>query len=87
MGNAGGGFGFTIDVGACLGAGLVGCEFAELEALCGGVLEGAGGSTDVIKDIIEKSARGPGNIVYDADPKKLVEKVLELVKKEKIIKV
>lgn len=52
-----------------------------------GVLEGAGGSTDVIKDIIEKSARGPGNIVYDADPKKLVEKVLELVKKEKIIKV
>ncbi|MDP3935088.1 MAG: hypothetical protein Q8Q46_02660 [Candidatus Giovannonibacteria bacterium] len=52
-----------------------------------GVLDGAGGSTDVIKEIIEKSARGPGNIVYDSDPKRLVEKVLELVKKEKIIKV
>lgn len=52
-----------------------------------GVLEGSGGSTDVIKDIIEKSERGPGNIVYDLDPKRLVEKVLELVKKEKVIKV
>ena len=56
-----------------------------------GVLEGDWETHEVIKlvikDIIEKSARGPGNIVYDADPKKLVEKVLELVKKEKIIKV
>lgn len=52
-----------------------------------GVLEGSGGSTELIKDIIEKSQRGPGNIVYDSDPKRLVEKVLELVKKEKIIKV
>ncbi len=52
-----------------------------------GVLEGSGGSTEVIKDIIEKSHRGPGNIVYDANPKRLVEKVLELIKKEKIIKI
>ncbi len=49
-----------------------------------GVLDGSGGSTDVIKDIIEKSNRGPGNIVYDSDPKALVEKVLELLKKEKL---
>ena len=52
-----------------------------------GILEGSGGSTEVIPQIIEKSQRGPGNIVYDSDPKKLVEKVLELVKKEKVIKV
>ena len=52
-----------------------------------GVLDGSGGSTDVIKDIIAKSKRGPGNIVYDSDPKKLVGKVIELIKKEKIIKV
>ena len=51
-----------------------------------GVLEGSGGSTEVIKDIIEKSHRGPGNIVYDSDPKKLVEKVLELIKKDKVVK-
>ena len=50
-----------------------------------GVLDGSGGSTDVIKDIIAKSHRGPGNIVYESDPKQLVEKVLELVKKEKVI--
>ena len=51
-----------------------------------GVLEGAGGSTDVIKDIIEKSKRGPGNIVYDPDPTRLISKVLELIKKEKLAK-
>ena len=51
-----------------------------------GVLEGSGGSTEVIKDIIEKSHRSPGNIVYDSDPKKLVEKVLELIKKDKLVK-
>ena len=51
-----------------------------------GVLERAGGSTEVIKDIIEKSKRGPGNIVYDSDPAKLVSKVLELIKKEKLVK-
>lgn len=52
-----------------------------------GVLDGSGGSTEVIGDIIAKSHRGPGNIVYDADPKKLVDKVLELIKKEKTINV
>lgn len=52
-----------------------------------GVLENSGGSTEMIPQIMEKSHRGPGNIVYDSDPKKLVEKVLELVKKEKVIKV
>lgn len=48
-----------------------------------GVLEGSGGSTDVIRDILEKSQRGPGNVIFDTDPKTLVEKVMKLIKKEK----
>ena len=48
-----------------------------------GVLENSGGSTELIKDIIAKSHRGEGNIVYDSDPKKLVEKILGLLRKER----
>jgi uncharacterized protein (TIGR00725 family) len=51
-----------------------------------GVLTGAGWMTDdVIKKIIEEAHRGNGKVVYDEDPKKLVEKVIELVKKEKVV--
>ena len=42
---------------------------------------------DIIKNIIEEAHRGSGKVVYDDDPKRLVEKVIELVKKEKIAKV
>ena len=35
-----------------------------------------------IKDI---PLRGPGKIIYDTDPKRLLEKLLELVKKEKMV--
>lgn len=52
-----------------------------------GVLVGAGGTADEIKEIVENSHRGPGKIVYESDPKTLVEKVIELVRKEKIIKI
>jgi hypothetical protein len=48
-----------------------------------GVLDGSGGSTDVIRDILEKSHRGPGNVVFDSDPKKLIEKVIKLIEQEK----
>jgi len=51
-----------------------------------GVLTGTGGMADEIKEIVAKGNRGPGKIVYDSDPKILIEKVLELVKKEKDIK-
>lgn len=51
-----------------------------------GVLTSGGWMTDdVIKKIIDEGHRGPGKVVYDSDPKRLVEKVLELVKKEKIV--
>ncbi|MDP2668590.1 MAG: hypothetical protein Q8P07_02035 [bacterium] len=51
-----------------------------------GVLEGSGGSTEVIRDILEKSKRGPGNVIFDSDPKRLVTKVIEFIKKEKLVK-
>ncbi|NQV00694.1 MAG: LOG family protein [Parcubacteria group bacterium] len=52
-----------------------------------GVLVGTGGTADMVKGIVDKSYRGPGKIVYDSDPKKLVEKLIKLVDKEKEIKV
>lgn len=48
-----------------------------------GVLIGTGGTADMVKEIIEKSHRGPGKIVYDSDPKNLVKRLLKLVDKEK----
>ena len=50
-----------------------------------GVLEGTGGTADLIRDLMPKLHRGSRKIVYDTNPKRLVEKVLELVKKEKVI--
>lgn len=50
-----------------------------------GVLLGTGGMADELKDIVEKSHRGADDpyVVYESDPKILVTKVLELVKKLK----
>lgn len=50
-----------------------------------GVLIGTGGASDMIKEIVKKSHRGPGKIVYDSDPKTLLLKLLKLVKKEKVV--
>jgi len=50
-----------------------------------GILEGTGGTADMIREIVKKSHRGPGKIVYDSDPKRLLEKLLKLIKKEKVI--
>lgn len=49
-----------------------------------GVLTGTGGMADMVQEIIERAHR-PGNVIYDEDPKKLVERIMELVKKEKVI--
>lgn len=48
-----------------------------------GVLIGTGGMADELKDIVEKSHRGPGKVVYDSDPKTLLEKLLVLIEKDK----
>lgn len=47
-----------------------------------GVLEGTGGTADMIRGIVEMADKGPGKIVYDTDPKRLVQKVIESVEKE-----
>jgi len=49
-----------------------------------GVLEGEWETDELIKKMITESRRGPGKIVYDSNPKILVEKVMELVKKDKL---
>jgi uncharacterized protein (TIGR00725 family) len=48
-----------------------------------GVLIGSGGTADIVREIVKKSHRGPGKIVYDSNPKKLVKKLLQLVEKSK----
>lgn len=50
-----------------------------------GVLEGTGGTADMLRDLVSKMHRGPGKIVYDTDPKRLVEKLIKLIQKEKEI--
>lgn len=47
-----------------------------------GVLEGSGGMADEVRHIIDVGHRGKGKIVYDSDPKRLIEKLVELIKKE-----
>ena len=46
-----------------------------------------GGTTDDIQDILNRAHRGMGKVVFDADPKTLVEKVIEMVKKEKVVEI
>lgn len=48
-----------------------------------GVLEGTGGAADEIKNLVSKMHRGPGNIAYDSDPKKLLDKVEVLLEETK----
>lgn len=51
-----------------------------------GVLLDSGGTTEWIDELIRDSYRGADTVVvYDADPKALVEKVIELIKKEKVV--
>ena len=52
-----------------------------------GVLSGSGGVADEIKELIDKSHRPYHKIVYDSDPKRLIEKLIELIDKEKVVPV
>jgi len=49
-----------------------------------GILEADWETDEVIKNILESGHRANDKIVFDSDPKALVEKVIELVKKDKI---
>ncbi len=48
-----------------------------------GVLEGSGGISDMLPEIIKKADRGPGNVIFDSNPKNLVEELIEMILKEK----
>ena len=48
-----------------------------------GVLEGTGVTADHIREIVERSHRGPGKIVYSRDPKELLREVVKLIDKDK----
>ncbi|MFA6365308.1 MAG: hypothetical protein WCW78_02820 [Candidatus Paceibacterota bacterium] len=44
-----------------------------------GVLEGTGGTADMVRELLEKSHRGFGKVVFSNDPEDLVDKVLEVI--------
>lgn len=48
-----------------------------------GVLEGTGGTADMIREIIKTAHKGPGKIIYEKDPKKLIEKICRAIDKER----
>ncbi|MBI1960748.1 MAG: LOG family protein [Candidatus Liptonbacteria bacterium] len=47
-----------------------------------GILEGTGGAADMVRMIVEGAHRGSGNIVYETDPDRLLDKIVALIKKE-----
>lgn len=49
-----------------------------------GILQGSWQTDELIEEIVKEAHRGPGKIIYESDPKKLVRKVIELIKKDKI---
>lgn len=49
-----------------------------------GILEAAWETDEVLKNILENGHRANDRIVFDTDPKALVERVIELVNKDKI---
>lgn len=50
-----------------------------------GVLTGTGGMADEVEGILKKAHKGMGKVVFDSDPKTLVEKVIAMVEKEKVV--
>ncbi len=47
-----------------------------------GILAGTGGMADMLPEIIKQAHRGPGKVVFDSDPAKLLDKVLDLIEEE-----
>ncbi len=47
-----------------------------------GILEGSGGMADYIREILEKSHRGWGSVVFSRDPSDLLDKVLDIIEAE-----
>ncbi|MDO8515781.1 MAG: LOG family protein [bacterium] len=52
-----------------------------------GVLTGTGGMADMLQEIITKSHRGVGKVVFDSDPERLLDKVIALIQgEEKLVR-
>jgi len=47
-----------------------------------GVLQGTGGAADYIEDILKKSGKSTSNVVFESNPKKLLDSLLQMVDKE-----
>jgi len=47
-----------------------------------GVLLGTGGTTELIKEVLDKAHRGTGKVVFDTDPKALVQKVRAMIEED-----
>jgi len=45
------------------------------------VLEGSGGTADLIRDLLKMPSRSKKQIIYDKDPKRLVAKLIKAIKK------
>jgi len=48
-----------------------------------GVLEGSGGTADLVRRILAVAKKGQRKVIFDSDPVELVEKVIARIKKEK----
>lgn len=48
-----------------------------------GVLEGSGGTADLVREILQVAKKGQRKVIFDTDPVKLVDRVIERIKKEK----
>jgi uncharacterized protein (TIGR00725 family) len=48
-----------------------------------GILEGMGGTSEMIKDILAKAHRGPGRVVYSRSPRELIEKLSTVIASSK----
>ncbi len=48
-----------------------------------GILESCGPTAQIIREIMDKGHRHNNNVIFDSDPKALVARIIELVKKEK----
>lgn len=47
-----------------------------------GVLEGTGGTADMVRGILENAHRGPGKVVFSRNPGELLDKLLDLIETE-----
>ena len=47
-----------------------------------GVLEGTGGTADSLREVVQNSHRGPGKVIFDKSPIKLLDRLVEIIERE-----